>query len=312
MHAFVALVNPAGLVPKWVFYIVFGGLQLFLSLLPSFNELSLVSLVGAIMSMAYCTIAVAMAASIKPAPGSVNYDPMSVDRTPMERTMGVFNALTSILFAYGGHNVALEIQATLPITPEHPSTVQRMMWGVNVTFVITGLFYFLVSIVGFWAFGTAVADNVLLTFAKGPKSWVVAMADMMVVVHVASAYQVYTQPVFQLIDYRIKKSTGKPHVNPYLQTGIRLLYVVTVTVVAVVIPFFGSLMGLFGAIGITPTTFLLPPLLWVLYKKPARWGMSWWTNWVLVWITGSLGVLGTIGALYGIIVSSSSYKVFAA
>lgn len=53
-----------------------------------------------------------------------------------------------------------------------------MMWGVNVTFIITGLAYFLVAIMGFWAFGTGVADNVLLTFSKGPHSWVVAMAGM--------------------------------------------------------------------------------------------------------------------------------------
>lgn len=78
--------------------------------LPTFNELSLVSLLGALMSVAYCTIAVAMSATINPAPGTVNYDPASVPRSPIDRTMGIFNALTSILFAYGGHNVALEVR----------------------------------------------------------------------------------------------------------------------------------------------------------------------------------------------------------
>jgi hypothetical protein len=47
-----------------------------------------------------------------------------------------------------------------------------------------------VSILGFWAFGTAVSENVLLAFSQGPQHWVVAMANMMVVVHVAAAYQV--------------------------------------------------------------------------------------------------------------------------
>jgi hypothetical protein len=42
--------------------------------------------------------------------------------------------------------------------------------------VVTGLAYFAVSIVGFYAFGTSVADNVLLSFKNGPYSWVVAMA----------------------------------------------------------------------------------------------------------------------------------------
>lgn len=67
--------------------------------LPSFNELSLVSLAGALMSVAYCTIAVAMSATVEPS--SVNYDPAHVERTGVERAMGIFNALTSILFAYG-------------------------------------------------------------------------------------------------------------------------------------------------------------------------------------------------------------------
>jgi ABC-type phosphate/phosphonate transport system permease subunit len=76
----------------------------------------------------------------------------------------------------GGHNVALEIQATLPINAQHKSTVPRMEKGVHITFVVTALAYFLVSIFGFYAFGTGVADNVLLTFSHGPTSWVVAMA----------------------------------------------------------------------------------------------------------------------------------------
>lgn len=55
------------------------------------------------------------------------------------------------------------------------------------------------------------------------------------------------------------------------------------------------------AAAITPTTFLLPPLLWVLYKQPPKWGADWTINWALVWVTGALGVLGIVGSLYIII-----------
>jgi hypothetical protein len=48
-----------------------------------------------------------------------------------------------------------------------------------------------VSILGFYAFGTDVSDNVLLAFEKGPHHWVVTMACMLVVVHVAAAFQVW-------------------------------------------------------------------------------------------------------------------------
>jgi hypothetical protein len=54
--------------------------------------------------------------------------------------------------------------------------------------------------------------------------------------------------------------------------------------------------GLVGAIAITPTTFLLPPLLWLLYKKPAKWSAEWAVNWFLVFITGLIGVLGEFRA----------------
>lgn len=43
---------------------------------------------------------------------------------------------------------------------------------------------------GFYAFGTGVNENVLMAFEAGPTHWVVAMANMMVVVHVAAAFQV--------------------------------------------------------------------------------------------------------------------------
>eukprot|EP00882_Tetradesmus_deserticola_P025543 GHRQ01028065.1.p1 GENE.GHRQ01028065.1~~GHRQ01028065.1.p1 ORF type:complete len:132 (+),score=20.35 GHRQ01028065.1:445-840(+) len=41
-----------------------------------------------------------------------------------EFLFGVFNAIATVCFAWGGHNVALEIQATLPYPP---STVEPMM-----------------------------------------------------------------------------------------------------------------------------------------------------------------------------------------
>jgi hypothetical protein len=70
------------------------------SQLPSFDDIRWVSLLGSLMSMAYCIIAFAMSASVKPEP-SVNYVPAAVPRSTLDRVMGIFNALTSILFAYG-------------------------------------------------------------------------------------------------------------------------------------------------------------------------------------------------------------------
>ena len=85
---------------------------------------------------------------------------------------------------YGGHNIALEIQATLP----HPPTVARMMRGVHIAFVFTGIAYFCVAITGFNALGAKAGSNIILSLSVGPL-WVRNVARLMVVVHVAAAYQ---------------------------------------------------------------------------------------------------------------------------
>lgn len=55
---------------------------------------------------------------------------------------------------YSGHNIALEIQATLP----RPPTVQRMMRGVHIAFVLTGIAYLCVACTGFHALGSAAGE----------------------------------------------------------------------------------------------------------------------------------------------------------
>jgi len=83
------------------------------------------------MSFAYCLIAMVMSATVI-RPGTVSYDPVKVNRSTLDTIMGIFNAMTTIFFAYGGHNVALEIQATIPVpaNAKHGhSTVPIMMRG---------------------------------------------------------------------------------------------------------------------------------------------------------------------------------------
>jgi hypothetical protein len=46
-----------------------------------------------------------------------------------------------------GHNLAMEIQATLPHPPD---TVAPMMLGVVAAYVVTPLCYFTVAISGYW------------------------------------------------------------------------------------------------------------------------------------------------------------------
>lgn len=119
-----------------------------------------------------------------------------------------FAALGDVAFAYAGHNVVLEIQATIPSTPEKPS--KGPMWrGVVVAYIVVALCYFPVALIGYWIFGNAVQDNILLSLEK--PTWLIAMANMFVVIHVIGSYQIYAMPVFDMLETLLVK---KLHFRP--------------------------------------------------------------------------------------------------
>jgi amino acid permease len=81
----------------------------------------------------------------------------------------------------------MEIQATIPSTSEKPSK-RPMIKGVIVAYIIVALCYFPVALIGYWVFGNSVDDNILMSLQK-PK-WLIAMANIFVVIHVIGSYQV--------------------------------------------------------------------------------------------------------------------------
>lgn len=99
----------------------------------------------------------------------------------------VFSSLGTMAFAYAGHSVSLEIQATIPSTPEKPS--KKPMWrGVIFAYIIVGICYLCVAVSGFWAFGDSVDDDVLVSLEN--PNWLIILANFMVFIHVLGSYQV--------------------------------------------------------------------------------------------------------------------------
>ncbi|TXG53457.1 hypothetical protein EZV62_022626 [Acer yangbiense] len=68
------------------------------------------------------------------------------------RVFDFFNGMGTIAFAFAGHSVVLEIQATIPSSPEVPS--KKPMWkGVVAAYLIVAFCYLSVAFAGYWAFG---------------------------------------------------------------------------------------------------------------------------------------------------------------
>jgi len=285
------------------FIIAFACIHLVLSHLPNFNSIWGVSLCAAVMSLSYSTIAW-IASLHKGVQPDVSYAPRSTTSTGM--TMDFFSALGDVAFAYAGHNVVLEIQATIPSTPEKPS--KGPMWkGVIVAYIVVALCYFPVALVGYYIFGNSVDDNILITLQRPP--WLIAAANIFVLVHVIGSYQIYAMPVFDMIEtVLVKKLDFEPRLSLRLVT--RTTYVLFTMLVAIAFPFFGSLLGFFGGFAFAPTTYFLPCIMWLAIHKPKMFSLSWLANWACIILGLVLMLLAPIGALRNIIVSSSDYKFF--
>lgn len=285
------------------FIMIFASVHFVLSHLPNLNSISGVSLAAAVMSLSYSTIAWAASAH-KGVQDGVSYGSRS--HSDAGKVFGFFNALGDVAFAYAGHNVVLEIQATIPSTPEKPS--KGPMWrGVVVAYIVVALCYFPVALIGYWMFGNKVDDNILVSLQK--PGWLIAMANIFVVIHVIGSYQIYAMPVFDMLEtVLVKKLHFKP--SRMLRFITRNVYVAFTMFIAITFPFFGGLLGFFGGFAFAPTTYFLPCVMWLAIYKPKRFGLSWCINWICIVFGVLLMVLSPIGGLRNIIMSAKTYKFY--
>ncbi|XP_042024790.1 lysine histidine transporter-like 5 isoform X1 [Salvia splendens] len=300
-----ALITPKADLRNTYYILIFAAVQLVLSQSPNFNSLKIVSLLAAVMSISYSFIATG-ASLWKGFTGHhvVNYGFRST--TTINIIFDIFSSLGVLSFAFAGHSVALEIQATIPSTHTKPSK-NPMTKGVTVAYLIVALCYFPVAISGYWAFGNEVEDDVLLSL-EHPK-WLISAANFMVFIHVIGSYQVFGMPIFDKIESAL---VTKWHFNPGrpLRLVARSAYVVFTAFMALILPFFGGLLGFFGGLAFSSTSYIIPCAVWLKTQKPKAWSIHWILCWTSLLIGFTIMTVAPIGGAHEIIVSWKSYKLF--
>ena len=102
------------------------------------------------------------------------------------------------------------------------------------------------------AFGDNICGNILTCFdASAVPAGVLGLvraANIMVLIHMIPAYQVFSQPFFYFVEHFVRKrvfpkSAGKAGGLTF-RIIFRSLYVVVVCFVAICLPFFGDFVGL--------------------------------------------------------------------
>ncbi|KAK8596783.1 hypothetical protein V6N13_001390 [Hibiscus sabdariffa] len=207
-------------------YLVFTSLCIVLSQLPNLNSIAGLSLVGAVTAITYSTMVWVLSVS-QQRPPTISYEPLSLPSSAAA-FFSVMNALGIVAFAFRGHNLVLEIQATMPSTFKHPAHVP--MWrGAKVAYFFIAMCLFPVAIGGFWAYGNLMPSGGILNALYGFHSHdiprgLLALTFLLVVFNCLSSFQIYSMPVFDsfeagggtAIPFKSCWTVGRTHSSGYV------------------------------------------------------------------------------------------------
>ncbi|CAN6202964.1 unnamed protein product [Urochloa humidicola] len=307
--------------------IIFAGIQILLSQLPNFHKLWWLSIVAAVMSLAYSSIGLGL--SIAKIAGGVHAKTtltgatVGVDVSAAEKIWKTFQSLGDIAFAYSYSNVLIEIQDTLRSSPPENTVMKKASFiGVSTT---TG-FYMLCGVLGYAAFGNQAPGNFLTGFGFYDPFWLIDVGNVCIAIHLIGAYQVFCQPIFAFVEawardrwpdsgflaaehvVRVPLAGDFP-VSPFRLVW-RTAYVVVTALVAMIFPFFNDFLGLIGAVSFWPLTVYFPVQMYMAQAKTRRFSPTWtWMN-VLSFSCLIVSLLAAAGSVQGLVKDLKGYKPF--
>ncbi|GFZ09412.1 transmembrane amino acid transporter family protein [Actinidia rufa] len=189
-------------------YLVFTCVAVVLSQLPNLNSIAGVSLIGAVTAVGYCTLTWAVSVA-EGRIREVSYEPFPASPLLLPYALGI------IAFAFRGHNLILEIQATMPSSNQHPSHVP--MWkGVKFAYLLIAMCIFPVAIVGFWAYGSEVpADGGILAAlyeyrSRDVSTFVLGLISFLIIVNALSSFPIYAMPMLDQMESLYTSRFNKP------------------------------------------------------------------------------------------------------
>ncbi|MFS8023896.1 putative amino acid transporter, transmembrane domain-containing protein [Helianthus anomalus] len=291
-------------------YLVFTCGAILLSQLPNLNSIAGVSMVGAFTAVGYCTL-IWVVSVAKGKVSNVSYDTIKAT-SEISSVFNIFNALGIVGFAFRGHNLILEIQATMPSSEKHPSRIP--MWkGVKASYIVIAMCLFPLAISGFWAYGNLIPTNgmlvaLLMFHATDLAKSMQGLVSLLVIINSITSFQIYGMPIFDEMESMFVIRFKKP-CPWWLRVIMRALFGFISFFFAVAFPFMGAVAGLVGGIAL-PVTLAYPCFMWLRVKKPKPYSLSWCLNWGLGVLGMVLSLMVVIGGLYTVFSTGIKVQFF--
>lgn len=124
--------------------------------------------------------------------------------------------------------------------------------------------------------------------------------------------QVYSQVAYEIMEKKsadVKKGMfSKRNLIPRII--LRTLYMIFCGFFAAMLPFFGDINGVVGAVGFIPLDFILPMLLYTMTFKPKRSSFSYWINTSIMVVFTGVGLLGSFSSIRKLVHDANKFKLF--
>ncbi|MED6218708.1 hypothetical protein PIB30_028911 [Stylosanthes scabra] len=299
-----------------LYMMIFGLVQIFVSLIPDLHNMAWVSVVSAVMSFIYSFIGLGLGIATTIENGRIKGSITGVDtRSVADKLWLVFQALGNIAFAYPYSVILLEIQDTLKSPPPENQSMNK---ASMIAIFITTFFYLCCGCFGYAAFGSATPGNLLTGFGfYGPYYWLIEIANVCIIVHLVGGYQAYSQPIYGATERWLSKKfpnngfVTKLHkvklpLSPSFGFNLfrfifRTMFVITTTILAMYFPYFNEVLGVIGALNFWPSAIYFPVAMYFKQRKIEAWSSKWIVLNTFSFACFLVTAVGLVGSIQGIV-----------
>ncbi|KAL3503678.1 hypothetical protein ACH5RR_038127 [Cinchona calisaya] len=294
--------------------LIFGVVQIVVSQIPDFHNMAWLSIVAAVMSFTYAFIGLALGLAKVIGNGMVMGSISGVPAdSGVEKLWLVFQGIADIAFAYPYSVILLEIQDTLKSPPSEKQTMKK---ASRISIVTTTIFYLCCGCFGYAAFGDKTPGNLLTGFGFYEPYWLVDYANTCIILHLVGGYQIFSQVIFALVErwFAAKYPNSALGKNLELKLPVfagfelnifrlvfRTAYVVSVTGIAMLFPYFNQVLGMLGALNFWSLGIYFPVEIYIVQKKIGAWTRKWVLLEVFSFICLVISIVALIGSIEGLI-----------
>ncbi|KAK4486357.1 hypothetical protein RD792_009029 [Penstemon davidsonii] len=301
---------PNGSLKLYHFIAMVTVVMILLSQFPSFHSLRHINLGSLLLSFAYTFLVVGACINAGVSKNAPQRE-YSLESSESSRVFSAFTSI-SIMAAIFGNGILPEIQATLA-----PPATGKMLKGLIMCYTVIFLTFYSAAVSGYWVFGNKSNSNILKSLMpdEGPSLapvWVLGLAIVFVLLQLFAIGLVYSQVAYEIME---KKSAdvnkgifSKRNLIPRII--LRSLYVIFCGFVGAMIPFFGDINGVVGAVGFIPLDFVLPMLLYNMTYKPKKSSLVYWINSSIMIVFTCVGILGTFSSVRKLVLDAKKFKLF--